>query len=245
METSYRVHLLEVSKGLSRMRDQFASALYVLIGASGLLWLAVCASVARLFLARAEGKRRELAIRMATGATRGRLARRTLADTMLLAIPGSILALGLAQLLGPALMRILPKVLGLTPLYPTDPIMDLSMDHRMLLFAVALCALTIVLSAIGPAWRTMRVDINDNLKRDQQSVRKVNDWGADCRLAGRALRDAFIRRGPHDEDVLESSTPESWIRSGTHHRSRTESRRGRLLGATNAAVSSGDPRQSG
>ena len=100
MRTSYRVHLLEVSKGLSRMRDQFASALYVLIGASGLLWLAVCASVAGLLVARAEGKRRELAIRVAIGATRGQLARQMVADIMLLAIPGSILALGVSAISG-------------------------------------------------------------------------------------------------------------------------------------------------
>jgi predicted permease len=155
------------------MRDQFASALYVLIGASGFLWLAVCASVAGLLVARAEGKRRELAIRMAIGATRGHLARQMLADIMVSAIPGSILALGLAQFLGPVLVRILPKVRGLMPLYPTDQVMDLSLDHRTLLFALAVCALTVVLSGIGPAWRTMRVDVNDNLTRDQESGRKT------------------------------------------------------------------------
>jgi predicted permease len=173
LSISYRVHLLNVEKGLSRLRDQFASALSILISASGLLWLAVCASVAGLLLARVEGRRRELAICMALGATRRQLLRQTLSDLASLALPSSFLALLLARLLAPVLMRILPKVRGLLPLYPTDPVMNFSLDHRAWSFALMLCVLTVILSGMGPAWRTLQIDINDNLRRDQESGRKT------------------------------------------------------------------------
>ncbi len=168
--TSYRVRLSEVSKGVSRTREQFATALYVLITASGLLFLALCASVTGLLLARTERRRRELAIRLAIGARRTRVLRQIVTDIFVLTLPSTLFAVVIAQLLGPFLLRLIPKVRGLLPIYPTEQVIDLSWDGRTLLFVLALCLLAVSLSSLGPLWRAARIDISANLKRDPESA---------------------------------------------------------------------------
>ncbi len=139
-------------------------ALMILAGAVGFVLLMACANVANLLLARAAGRHRELAIRTAVGASRGRIVRQLLTESMMLAVAGG--AAGLA--LGAAGIRILlafspgniPRVND-----PEHPVASLSLiDWRVLAFLFGISLLTGVLFGLLPAIRVSRLDVNSALK---------------------------------------------------------------------------------
>lgn len=145
------------------LQDQLSapvrSTLLILMGAVGLVLLTACANVANLMLARATARSRELAVRSALGASRGNLIGQLLAESAVLAM--------LAAVLGIALSVIATKTflaLG-TRFMPGTLLAGITLDWRVLVFALAAALGTSVVFGIAPAWQATRIDLQDALKQ--------------------------------------------------------------------------------
>jgi putative ABC transport system permease protein len=135
-------------------------SIWVLAGAVGFVLLIACANVANLLLARAEVRRRELAIRAALGAGRLRLIRQLLTESLVLAIAGAILGVILGIVGIRALLSV--NTAGL-PRVGVDGAL-VTLDWRVLLFTVVITLLTSLIFGLLPAWHAARTDLNLTLK---------------------------------------------------------------------------------
>ena len=134
----------------------FRPALLVLLGAVVFVLLIACANIANLLMARASAREREIAIRMALGASRGRLIRQLLSESILLAIIGGAFGLILAIAGGNLLMKLSPTRIPLAN--------DLGVNASVLLFTFAIACLTGLLFGLFPAIRILKPDLNSTLK---------------------------------------------------------------------------------
>jgi len=154
----------EADKGVgasltSLQEDQVGSVqpvLLVLLGAVGFLLLIACANVANLLLARAAGRSRELAIRVALGAGAGDVARQLLAESLLLAAAGGAAGLLVAEWGVHAVLGTLPAALPRTS--------AIALDARVLAFTVGISLLAGILFGLAPALKASRINLQDVLK---------------------------------------------------------------------------------
>jgi predicted permease len=161
-----------LERGVSIVRDKFGEAVRLIAGASGLLLLLVCANVAGLMLAAAAARRSEIAVRLALGATRMRLARQMLTESLLLVAIGAAGGWALAWICAPLLVHALPPVRDLATT-PLSIALDFRPDARVMLAAFAAAALTAVLVAIVPAIAASRINLDAVLR----GVRASHAWG--------------------------------------------------------------------
>jgi putative ABC transport system permease protein len=129
----------------------------------GLVLLIACANVANLILARANGRRKEFATRTALGATRGRMIRQMLTETVLLSVLGGLLGLLFARWAALALMSVR---------LPTDipiKLFDLRMDWRIFVFTFLAALVTGMVAGLVPSLRASRTDLADTLKAGGRS----------------------------------------------------------------------------
>lgn len=137
--------------GASPLREEYADPLWVLLSISGLVLLIACANLANLMLARAGARQREMALRLTLGASRLRLIRQLLTESLLLAFSGAVIGIALAQGLGKILIAYIGNAQNpiFLPLYP---------DLRVLSFTVGVALLTCLLFGVTPAIQAANAD---------------------------------------------------------------------------------------
>jgi hypothetical protein len=104
-----RMELLDGRRGISSVREDVRTPLYLLMGMVGLVLLIACANIANLLLARAVSRGKEVAIRLSLGATRGRLIRHMLAESLILSLAGGAVGLIIASWSGHLMIALLPR----------------------------------------------------------------------------------------------------------------------------------------
>lgn len=138
-------------------RGLFERAGAVMMAIVGIVLLVACFNVANLLLARAAGRKREMSIRVAVGASRGRIVTQLLTEAMVLATAGGALGLGLAILGRNLLWKFRPPGVAATDL-------DLSLDSHVLLFTMLMALGTGIIFGLAPALQSSRPDLNAELK---------------------------------------------------------------------------------
>ncbi len=138
------------------------TALLVLFGAVGLVLLIACANFASLLMMRAVAERQELVIRVALGAGRGRLVRKTLTESLLLSVFGGAAGLLFAKWGTSLLLALRPEELA--------RLSGIHMDTRVLLFVLVISVLTGIVFGMAPAWIAARADVAGALKESGRST---------------------------------------------------------------------------
>jgi predicted permease len=148
---AFRFGVIPAGRGVSRLRGAHGSSLSLLFGLTGLVLLMTCANLATLMLARASAREREVAIRVAIGASRWRVVSQLLIESVIVAAAGAALAVPIALVAGKALVAFLD-----TPANPIE--LHLAADWRLIAFVGASAALTVMLFGLVPAMRVSGVD---------------------------------------------------------------------------------------
>jgi predicted permease len=155
--------VLPASKGRSQLRRQFSTALLALMAIVALVLLIACSNVANLLIARASSRQKEIALRLALGASRWRLVRQLLVESALLSAIGGAAGLGLAVLMDGALLGFLPA--GNTPLTLSS-----RPDAAVLGFTAAVSLATGLVFGLIPALQATRPQLASTLKDQASSV---------------------------------------------------------------------------
>ena len=144
-----------------RLVREVKPSLLALLGAVGLVLLIACANVANLLLARSAARQKEIAIRAAMGASRTRVLRQMLTESILLSAIGGIAGLVLSIWLTDVLMSMLPE--------GAPRLEHIGIDYRVLTFALGVSALTGILFGIVPALQASKLDVTSALKEGGRS----------------------------------------------------------------------------
>ena len=189
-------------RGPYGLRQSYARPLLTILMVALLVLLIACVNIANLLLARATARRYELGVRLALGASRGRLARQLLIESLMFAVLGAIGGLVIAQWSSQALVAQLS-----TPVHQIA--LDLSFDWRVWAFTAAVALVTASIFGTVSAFRSTRIAPLDVLKSAGTGRLVVCGWDArsrhhvqqprhppDCAVAGARHCGGVARRGP-------------------------------------------------
>jgi predicted permease len=153
----FRLTTYPAGNGVTYLREEYDTSLWLLLGTTGLVLLIACANLANLMLARGSTREREMAVRLALGASRWRLIRQLLSEGVLLALSGAVLGGALAGVFSRSLVALLSTEGNSLQL-------DLSVDWRVLAFTAAMAIATCVIFSLAPAFQSSRAEPIDALK---------------------------------------------------------------------------------
>ncbi|MGH9743304.1 MAG: ABC transporter permease, partial [Candidatus Acidiferrum sp.] len=149
--------------GMSAPGEAYDASLWLLLGTTGLVLLIACANLANLMLAKASTREKEMAVRLALGASRGRIKQQLLLESLVLAVGGSLLGIGLASFFS----RIVVKFLNTEQ----DPFfLAMHIDWRVLSFTAFMAVSTCLLFGLAPAFRSSRAEPGSVLKSGGRSM---------------------------------------------------------------------------
>jgi predicted permease len=155
--------LQEGGSGVDALRRSYSKPLWVLMTMVGLILIIACANTANLLLARAAGRRREMAVRLSLGAGRFRVIRQLLTESILLALLGGAAGLGIAALSIRGLLLLLTNG-------QDNFTVGVGLDLRVLAFTFGVALATGLLFGLAPALQAVRVDITPALKETRASA---------------------------------------------------------------------------
>jgi len=144
------------------------TALWTLLAGVGMVFLIACANLANLLLTRAAGQQKEMSLRVALGASRGRLARQLMTESLLLAMAGGAIGTAAALFTVPAVVRHLPPDLPRAS--------EIAVDWRVLAFTSVLALITGIVFGLVPLLQTWRADAADSLKHSGRGVTAGQSW---------------------------------------------------------------------
>ena len=160
------LHLIPGGSGVAAMRDQYEDGLKLLLIAAGCVLLVACANLANLMLARGLKDRAQTSIRVALGASRARLVRKALVESVLLAMIGGVLGIGVAYAGTRLILHLAFQIGGPNNYVPIDA----TPSWPVLLFTLGVSVLTGVVFGIAPAWMTSHADPVEALRGANRSV---------------------------------------------------------------------------
>ena len=158
------IHLVRAGTGVATMREDYGASLHILLGVCCLVLLIACANIANLLLARGASRRAQTSVRLALGASRRRLVRQALTESVVLAVLGGIAGLGVAYLGIKAIIALAFSSAKFVPI-------DASPSLPVLGFAFLLSLITGVIFGTAPAWLTSHANPADALRGVNRSTR--------------------------------------------------------------------------
>jgi predicted permease len=178
-----RLEIEPIANGVSLMRPRFRTALILLMSGVGLLLLLICANVGGLLLARAWGRRGETAVRLAIGATTGRLLRQWLTESLALTVIGGIGGLWIAFTAAPLFLRAVPTLRDFSATALTLSL-DLRPGYRLFTFAAGLCVLCTLCAGLPAALQAQHANLHEALKAARATSRQSLRWALVAIQAG-------------------------------------------------------------
>ena len=185
--TNYKHDAARVVSALEGLVGDTRTSLLIVLGAVGLVLLIACSNIANLLLARMREREREIAMRCALGAGRGRIIRQLLVESLVLSAAGGLAGCGLAYLCTPLMLSLIGD--------SVPRVANAGVDLRVLGFAMAVACAAGIAFGIVPALTASRTDLVSNLKEGTRNLASGRDWLRSSLIVGQVALGLVLTAG--------------------------------------------------